>query len=198
MRILEHYQPVLGLPDTLKAKAGPVRETGFAGRRPGHNQGLRLQAPLDQLQEEPSNRWKHLREVNASDRTYPLLNADAVEGFRQEAHGAIHELIRSNFLPGRDRQTRALPRLEQEHRRSFSAQCPTFRDPNCTPVSPLTRPQMHERFRFIRPVRTCSTTQNTRQSVRAEGIRKYLHPSDESDDGCLRETGCGAGGRCCC
>ena len=35
--------------------------------------------------------------MDASDRTYPLLNADAVEGFRQEAHGAIHELIRSNF-----------------------------------------------------------------------------------------------------
>ena len=100
LRILEHYQPVLGLPDTLKAKAlAPVRETlASQAAALGTTKAYDFQAPLDQLkQEEPSNRWKHLREVDASDRTYPLLNADAVEGFRHEAHGAIHELIRSNF-----------------------------------------------------------------------------------------------------
>ena len=48
-------------------------------------------------EQEPSNRWKHLRDVDASDRTYPLLNAEAVDGFRHEAHTAIHDLIRSNF-----------------------------------------------------------------------------------------------------
>ena len=38
-----------------------------------------------------------LRDVDASDHTYPLLNAESVEGFRHEAHTVIHDLIRSNF-----------------------------------------------------------------------------------------------------
>ena len=64
----------------------------------GNTQAYDFQAPLISLKEqEPSNKWKHLRDVDASDRTYPLLNAEAVEGFHQEAHAAIHELIRSNF-----------------------------------------------------------------------------------------------------
>ena len=100
LRILVHYEPVLGLPDTLKAKAlAPVRETlASQVAALGTTKAYDFQAPLISLKEqEPSNRWKHLRDVDASDRTYPLLNADAVEGFRHEAHTAIHDLIRSNF-----------------------------------------------------------------------------------------------------
>ena len=100
LRILDHYEPVLGLPDTLKAKAlAPVRETlASQVAALGNTQAYDFQAPLISLKEqEPSNKWKHLRDVDASDRTYPLLNAEAVEGFHQEAHAAIHTLIRSNF-----------------------------------------------------------------------------------------------------
>ena len=100
LRILDHYEPVLGLPDTLKAKAlAPVRETlASQVAALGNTKAYDFQAPLITLKEqEPSNKWKHLRDVDASDRTYPLLNAEAVEGFHQEAHAAIHELVRSNF-----------------------------------------------------------------------------------------------------
>ena len=100
LRILVHYEPVLGLPDTLKAKAlAPVRETlASQVAALGTTKAYDFQAPLISLKEqEPSNRWKHLRDVDASDRTYPLLNAEAVDGFRREAHTAIHDLIRSNF-----------------------------------------------------------------------------------------------------
>ena len=100
LRILVHYEPVLGLPDTLKAKAlAPVRETlASQVAALGTTKAYDFQAPLISLKEqEPSNRWKHLRNVDASDRTYPLLNAEAVDGFRHEAHTAIHDLIRSNF-----------------------------------------------------------------------------------------------------
>ena len=100
LRILVHYEPVLGLPDTLKAKAlAPVRETlASQVAALGTTKAYDFQAPLISLKEqEPSNRWKHLRDVDASDRTYPLLNAEAVDGFRHEAHTAIHDLIRSNF-----------------------------------------------------------------------------------------------------
>ena len=100
LRILGHDEPVLGLPDTLKAKAlAPVRETlASQVAAMGTTKAYDFQAPLISLKEqEPSNRWKHLRDVDASDRTYPLLNAEAVDGFRHEAHTAIHDLIRSNF-----------------------------------------------------------------------------------------------------
>ena len=100
LRILGHYEPVLGLPDTLKAKAlAPVRETlASQVAATGTTKAYDFQAPLNSLKEqEPSNRWKHLRDVDASDHTYPLLNAESVEGFRHEAHTVIHDLIRSNF-----------------------------------------------------------------------------------------------------
>ena len=100
LRILDHYEPVLGLPDTLKAKAlGPVRETLAAQvAAVGATKAYDFRAALINLKEEdPSNRWKHLRDVDASDRTYPLLSGEAVEGFRSEAHAAIHDLIRSTF-----------------------------------------------------------------------------------------------------
>jgi hypothetical protein len=100
LRILGHYEPVMGLPDTLKAKAlAPVRETlASQVAATGTTKAYDFQAPLNSLKEqEPSNRWKHLRDVDASDHTYPLLNAESVEGFRHEAHTVIHDLIRSNF-----------------------------------------------------------------------------------------------------
>ena len=100
LRLLDHYEPVLGLPDTLKAKAlSPVREKLTAQVAAlGNTKAYDFQAPLIALKaEDSSNRWKHLREVDASDRTYPLLSADGVAGFRSEAHRDIQEVIRNTF-----------------------------------------------------------------------------------------------------
>jgi hypothetical protein len=99
LRILDHYEPVLGLPDTLKAKAlGPVRETlASQAAALGTTKAYDFQAALTALKEKESNRWKHLRDVDASDRTYPILSADGIEGFRREAHREIHTLIRTTF-----------------------------------------------------------------------------------------------------
>ena len=99
LRILEHYQPVLGLPDTLKAKAlAPIRESlTSAVAAAGYVKDYDFEAPLNALKEQESNRWKHLRDGDGNDRTYPVLSADATEAFRVEAHGQIHGLIRNTF-----------------------------------------------------------------------------------------------------
>ena len=101
LRLLDHYEPVLGLPDTLKAKAlSPVREKLTAQVAAlGNTKAYDFQAPLIALKAEDSsnNRWKHLREVDASDCTYPLLSPDGVAGFRSEAHRDIQEVIRNTF-----------------------------------------------------------------------------------------------------
>lgn len=99
LRILEHYQPVLGLPDTLKAKAlAPIRESLASGvAAAGNVKDYDFEAPLNALKEQENNRWKHLREGDGNDRTYPLLSADGIESFRAEAHAEIHNLIRNTF-----------------------------------------------------------------------------------------------------
>lgn len=99
LQLLDHYQPVLGLPDTLKAKAlGPVRET-LAGQAAalGNTRAYDFQAALNALKEKESSRWRHLRDDDGSDHTYPLLSADAVDGFRTEALNEIQSVIRSTF-----------------------------------------------------------------------------------------------------
>ena len=99
LRILDHYEPVLGLPDTLKAKAlAPVRETlASQAAMIGDTKAYDFQAALNALKEQETTRWKHLRDVDASDRTYPVLAAAAIGGFRREAHREIHDLIRGSF-----------------------------------------------------------------------------------------------------
>ena len=107
LRILDHYQPVLGLPDTLKAKAlAPIRETlASQVAALGNVQAFHFEAPLNALKEKENNRWKHLRDGDGSDHTYPILSVEGREEFRAEAHNAIHTLIRSTFpsLAGTDK-----------------------------------------------------------------------------------------------
>ena len=99
LRILDHYEPVLGLPDTLKAKAlGPVRETlASQAAALGSTRTYDFQAALNALKEKESSRWRHLRDDANSDQTYPLVAADAAAGFRSDALRDIQAVIRSNF-----------------------------------------------------------------------------------------------------
>ena len=99
LRILDHYEPVLGLPDTLKAKAlAPVRETlASQVAALGVTKPYDFEAPLNKLKETENSRWKHLRVGDGTDRTYPILSADGVAGFRSEAHRELHAVIRSSF-----------------------------------------------------------------------------------------------------
>ncbi|WP_413440719.1 hypothetical protein [Synechococcus sp. MIT S1220] len=111
LRLLDHYQPVLGLPDTLKAKAiGPVRETlATQAAALGTTQPYDFQAALNELKKTESSRWRHLRDNDGSDRTYPLLNAEAVPGFRNEAHREIQAVMRGTFPSLAETEKEELP-----------------------------------------------------------------------------------------
>ena len=87
LQLLDHYQPVLGLPDTLKAKAlSPVRETlASQAAALGSTRTYDFQAALNALKEQESSRWRHLRDDEGSDQVYPLLTADAAADFRANA-----------------------------------------------------------------------------------------------------------------
>ena len=99
LRILGHYEPVMGLPDTLKAKAlAPVRETlASQVAATGTTKAYDFQAALNALKEQETTRWKHLREADGSNHTYPVLSPEGIKGFRNEAHREIQNLIRGTF-----------------------------------------------------------------------------------------------------
>lgn len=99
LRLLDHYEPVLGLPDTLKAKAlGPLRETlASQVAALGNTKAYDFQAPLIALKQKENNRWKHLRDVDASDRTYPILDPGGIAGFQSEALRELQAMVRSSF-----------------------------------------------------------------------------------------------------
>jgi hypothetical protein len=97
LRALDHYEPVLGLPDTLKAKALlPVREAWIAAiATQGRELSFDFDAPLDALKQQEATSWKPLRNVGA--RSYPVLEAGAAANFRTQMNQEVAQLIRSSF-----------------------------------------------------------------------------------------------------
>jgi len=104
LRAIDYYQPVLGLPDTLKAKeliavreqlaskaaaAGRVAQFGFVD-------------VLEELKRNEKTSWKPLRGDGNSETSYPVLPADAAEAFRQEARSTLTASIRELFLSLKD------------------------------------------------------------------------------------------------
>jgi|TARA_B000000441_G_C21645826_1_gene292194 hypothetical protein len=104
LRALDYYEPVLGLPDTLKAKKFEAVRESITSRASSlaSNQGQMLnfdfQAPLNALKAQESTKWRPLRDGDAAtDQTYPVLNSSAVEGFRQEVRAELVPLIRETL-----------------------------------------------------------------------------------------------------
>ena len=104
LRALDYYDPVLGLPDTLKAKKFDAVRESIANRasKLADEQGLVVsfdfQAPLNALKAQEPTKWRQLREEDtAADQTYPILNASVVEGFRQEVRAELVPLIRETL-----------------------------------------------------------------------------------------------------
>tara|TARA_B100002051_G_scaffold224909_1_gene220085 strand:- start:9428 stop:10156 length:729 start_codon:yes stop_codon:yes gene_type:complete len=124
LRIIDHYEPVLGLPDTIKAKAlGPLRELLAAQAAAlGSTQSYDFQAALIDLKAKESSRWRHLRDGDGTDRTYPLLSAEAAPGFRDEAHREIHGLIRSSFPSLADTDKSELTNVQPSESQSSDSQ----------------------------------------------------------------------------
>ena len=97
LRALDHYEPVLGLPDTLKAKALlPAREAWIeAIAAQGRELSFDFDAPLEALKQQEATSWKPLRNVGA--RSYPVLEAGAAANFRTQMNQEVAQLIRSSF-----------------------------------------------------------------------------------------------------
>ncbi len=99
LRLLEELQPVLGLPDTLKARElMAVREGLVASVGDGARiERFDFQAPLDQLSASERGSWKPLRSEAGSDSSYVVLAAAAVEPFRQEVTTTLGDWMRGHF-----------------------------------------------------------------------------------------------------
>ena len=102
LRLLDHYQPVLGLPDTLKAKAfDAFRELmgeQAAALPEGSMQMGRydFQTALLELKEKENSKWRHLRE-QSGEQPYPVLLQDAVESFRSDVRSQFTPLLRETL-----------------------------------------------------------------------------------------------------
>ena len=97
LRALDHYEPVLGLPDTLKAKELlPAREAWIEAAAPqGRVLSFDFDAPLEALKQQESTSWKPLRSEGA--RTYPVLAGEAAAAFRTKVGREVAEQIRATF-----------------------------------------------------------------------------------------------------
>lgn len=97
MRALDHYQPVLGLPDTLKAKElAPAREAWIAAAASqGRVLSVDFDAPLQALKQQEATNWKPLRSEGAN--SYPVLEAQAAAAFRATVLREVAQKIRATF-----------------------------------------------------------------------------------------------------
>jgi hypothetical protein len=100
LRTIDYYEPVLGLPDTLKAKELlPVREqlVAQAAATAVRSISFDFVAPIEELKQREKTSWKPLRGEGNTDTTYPVLSADAADAFRQQARATITSTIRELF-----------------------------------------------------------------------------------------------------
>jgi hypothetical protein len=101
LALLDELQPVLGLPDTLKARElVALREELVAqAAKEGAAAGLSFDdvAPLEELKQKERTNWKPLRGEASADKSYPLLSADAVEPFRAQANSVLGDWMRSHL-----------------------------------------------------------------------------------------------------
>ncbi len=98
LALLDHYQPVLGLPDTLKARElVPLRERLIEAAPSSRELRFDFIAPLHELRARESTSWKPLRGETNSDSRYPLLAADAVPLFRQQVRQELGSWLRQNL-----------------------------------------------------------------------------------------------------
>ena len=104
LRILEYYEPVLGLPDTLKAKLlKPLREELIKKSLDLYKANIKVfkfdfKAPLQSLTEDKTNNWKPLRDDDHSDdQEYPVIDSKALMNFVKDVRAKLLPVIRDNF-----------------------------------------------------------------------------------------------------
>ena len=100
LRVLDYYEPVLGLPDTLKARELVAFREQWIATAAGRGRTLSFDfvAPLEDLKQRETTSWKPLRGDGNGDSSYPVLEAGAAAAFRTELRPAISAEIR-RLLP---------------------------------------------------------------------------------------------------
>ena len=102
LRLLDHYQPVLGLPDTLKAKAFDAFRELMAEQAAALPEGSMQMGSYDfqnallVLKEKENSKWRHLRE-QSGEQPYPVLLQDAVDSFRTDVRSQFTPLLRATL-----------------------------------------------------------------------------------------------------
>lgn len=99
LRLLDELKPVLGLPDTLKARdLVPLREQLIAeASADGRQLSFDFNAPLEELKQREPSSWKPLRGEGNGDSSYPVLDAEAGARFRARAAELLGERMRASF-----------------------------------------------------------------------------------------------------
>ncbi|WP_320677588.1 hypothetical protein [Prochlorococcus sp. MIT 1300] len=105
LRLLDYYKPVLGLPDTLKAKGLlSVRESlaksaEGLGAESSKEYSYDFESPIELLKSKEATTWKPLREsLGSQPNPYLVLSARAIIGFRSKVRSKLTPLIRE-ILP---------------------------------------------------------------------------------------------------
>ena len=98
LHVLEHYDPVLGLPDTLKARELVALREQLIQQAPATREvSFDFQAPLDALRAQETTSWKPLRGDASGDSRYPVLAGEAVDSFRLQVRRELGGWIRQEF-----------------------------------------------------------------------------------------------------
>ncbi|WP_320665179.1 hypothetical protein [Prochlorococcus sp. MIT 1223] len=106
IRILDFYEPVLGLPDTIKARSlKPIREELVLNFSKKNHEKVSLfkfdfEKPLKSIDPDQSKNknWKPLREdVSSEDQNYPVVNGLVAESFRKEVRKLLITAIKDGF-----------------------------------------------------------------------------------------------------
>lgn len=100
LKALEYYEPVLGLPDTLKARLFlPERERWASEAAAlGRVVDYDFAAPLEALKQQEPTSWKHLRgDERASATDYPVLSGEAALRFRTTMRQEISAFTRATY-----------------------------------------------------------------------------------------------------
>ena len=104
LRALEYYQPVLGLPDTIKAKKLDTfrEQKALEARKIASETGkcmeFDFQSPLSNSGSIDTSKFRPLRDPKSSDiNSYPILSGSELKVFRLKARSAIVMLIKDTL-----------------------------------------------------------------------------------------------------
>ena len=105
LRIIDYFEPVLGLPDTLKAKLiGPIRESLVKDALVKHDKFIvtkqfDFQAALANAKENGKNSsWRSLRDGDLEEnQDYQIIDQTCVLEFRKKVNEKLLSIIKDNF-----------------------------------------------------------------------------------------------------